>query len=322
MIQQKESHIVLITMVIIMLMLVSSVTITAFHMRDPQLTIETDKPIYYPGETVAVSGYLTNDGEPVPFSTICPSIYDQNGQLIAGICGITNDTGGFSLSHILAEDALLGVYNATVHSGEFNISAYTTFEVISSEIQADAGGPYEAVVGQPVQLYGNATGGYPPYEWLWDLGDGNTSTDQMPIHIYSYPGEYQVLLNVSDQNDQYALDKTIVVITEESDVTPPIVELLNPQPGLYIFGIFIRQLPGSLTIIIGPIDIAVNATDNQSGIDYVEITIDDELQTRLTDTPYTWSWTEPTFLKHTLQISVADNAGNTEEIEKVVWKFL
>jgi PKD repeat protein len=33
-----------------------------------------------------------------------------------------------------------------------------------------------------------------PSSWLWDFGDGNTSTDQNPVHTYSGPGVYNVSL--------------------------------------------------------------------------------------------------------------------------------
>jgi len=34
----------------------------------------------------------------------------------------------------------------------------------------------------------------PPNNWLWDFGDGVTSTEQNPIHLYAASGNYQVLL--------------------------------------------------------------------------------------------------------------------------------
>lgn len=33
--------------------------------------------------------------------------------------------------------------------------------------------------------------------WLWDFGDGNTSTDQHPVHAYSDPGLYEVSLTIN-----------------------------------------------------------------------------------------------------------------------------
>ena len=34
--------------------------------------------------------------------------------------------------------------------------------------------------------------------WVWDFGDGNTSTEQSPSHTYSEPGTYQVCLTITD----------------------------------------------------------------------------------------------------------------------------
>lgn len=33
--------------------------------------------------------------------------------------------------------------------------------------------------------------------WDWDLGDGNSSTDQNPVHTYAGPGPYTVVLTVT-----------------------------------------------------------------------------------------------------------------------------
>lgn len=34
--------------------------------------------------------------------------------------------------------------------------------------------------------------------WVWDFGDGNTSTEQSPSHSYAEPGSYQVCLTITD----------------------------------------------------------------------------------------------------------------------------
>ncbi|MEM6342586.1 MAG: PKD domain-containing protein [Bacteroidota bacterium] len=39
----------------------------------------------------------------------------------------------------------------------------------------------------------------PPVSWLWDFGDGNTSTDQNPAHTYQQDGVFSVSLTVVDQ---------------------------------------------------------------------------------------------------------------------------
>jgi hypothetical protein len=46
-----------------------------------------------------------------------------------------------------------------------------------------------------VQFSDKSTGN--PNRWLWDFGDGVTSTDQNPMHVYKNPGTYSVSLTVT-----------------------------------------------------------------------------------------------------------------------------
>jgi len=39
-----------------------------------------------------------------------------------------------------------------------------------------------------------------PTSWTWEFGDGNTSTEQNPIHTYDEPGTYDVQLEVCNEN--------------------------------------------------------------------------------------------------------------------------
>jgi len=48
--------------------------------------------------------------------------------------------------------------------------------------------------------------------WLWDFGDGNTSTDASPEHAYAEAGDYQVSLRVgTEPNDQDVFERTVIV---------------------------------------------------------------------------------------------------------------
>ena len=40
---------------------------------------------------------------------------------------------------------------------------------------------------------------YEPATWIWDFGDGSTSTERYPTHTYQATGQYQVCLTVSNQ---------------------------------------------------------------------------------------------------------------------------
>ncbi|WP_440950858.1 PKD domain-containing protein [Methanosphaerula subterraneus] len=55
--------------------------------------------------------------------------------------------------------------------------------------------------------------------WKWNFGDGSTSTEQNPIHIYSTPGLYSVQLTASNAGGSNSLTKTGFIIVR-APVTP------------------------------------------------------------------------------------------------------
>ncbi len=48
----------------------------------------------------------------------------------------------------------------------------------------------------PLTVQFSGSSGLSPSAWLWDFGDGQTSTFQSPSHVYTLPGIYSVLLTV------------------------------------------------------------------------------------------------------------------------------
>lgn len=57
---------------------------------------------------------------------------------------------------------------------------------------------YHVSVGEEIHFYGIVYGGTQPYTYLWDFGDGNSSSEQFPTHAYSHIGNYTVTLTVTD----------------------------------------------------------------------------------------------------------------------------
>ena len=55
-----------------------------------------------------------------------------------------------------------------------------------------------AKTGNEIQFYPDVAGGFTPYSYVWDFGDGKTSTDASPTHAYAKPGEYTISLKVTD----------------------------------------------------------------------------------------------------------------------------
>lgn len=83
---------------------------------------------------------------------------------------------------------------------------------------ANAGGPYVGYTDHPTEFFGTASGGIPPYTWLWDFGDGNTSNEQNPIHTYESAFEYNVILTVKDSKNNEYTDLTNANIVEDPDI--------------------------------------------------------------------------------------------------------
>src|SRR5208283_3292086 len=90
-----------------------------------------------------------------------------------------------------------------------------------------------------------------PDSWLWDFGDGTSSQEQTPTHLYGSPGSYDVSLTVKngDQTDSTALQNAVIV-------TPPrIVANFTASP------------------LTGPEPLTVRFTDQSTGF------------------PTSWNWT-------------------------------
>lgn len=55
--------------------------------------------------------------------------------------------------------------------------------------------PQDTVFPNPVQFYANSIGAT---SWVWDFGDGSTSTAENPLHVFQNPGNYNVTLTISN----------------------------------------------------------------------------------------------------------------------------
>lgn len=72
--------------------------------------------------------------------------------------------------------------------------------------------------------------------WLWDFGDGSTSTSQNPTNIYEAPGSYTVSLTVTDTDDDTdSLTRTAYIVVTGDYVAPEpggaILEIYTSLPG-------------------------------------------------------------------------------------------
>ena len=203
------------------------------------------------------SAAITNDGTIYLFSDKLRAFYPNNGTIkwsldLGGYGGHTSpalsadgtiyvcncegkyifaiDPGGFvkwqyQISNLRAESSPIIAEDGTIYVGsswedENTHLWYGYFFAIGVDnFTADAHGPYYGIANVPVQFTGSAYKGVKPYEWLWDFGDGNTSTEQNATHIYRHAGNYTVILTVTDSEDNITNDTTWAKIQATND--PP-----------------------------------------------------------------------------------------------------
>ncbi len=71
--------------------------------------------------------------------------------------------------------------------------------------------------------------------WLWDFGDGITSAEQNPTHIYTQNGTYTVALTVTEGDSDSDTDIQTGCISVVPDTTSPVAPtLLSPAAGATI----------------------------------------------------------------------------------------
>jgi PKD repeat protein len=116
-------------------------------------------------------------------------------------------------SPCIGEDGI--IYIVSSNDGSGRLHAFGTGGIVECE----ANGPYYGLIGIPVDFLGSALYGYPPYTWHWDFGDGHTSDEKNPSHIYSNPGHYTVTLTVFDQENNISENVTWATIQESN--SPP-----------------------------------------------------------------------------------------------------
>ena len=187
-------------------------------------------------------------------------------------------------------------------------------------LNAEAGGPYSGLASHtPVQFTGIAFGGRPPYTYLWDFGDGNTSTELNPSHLYQNIGTYNVTFTITDNEGNTSTDTTTATIT----YGPPTVWYIKPEQALYIGNIRICKFPS--TLILGKIIVQAGASHPLLNIDRIEFYLDFELQAVDDTVPYTWKWDQryPLSAEHTHRIIIKaiTTEGNEKTLGKEVHKY-
>jgi len=98
-----------------------------------------------------------------------------------------------------------------------------------------------------------------PTDFLWNFGDGNTSTEANPTHIYSVPGNYQVELTISNNSSTDMVSQLVEVDATFAPIETCNVDGDNNFPFMEITSFMLNEI------------------DNESGfnsLDYTDFTCD------------------------------------------------
>lgn len=111
--------------------------------------------------------------------------------------------------------AAAGSYTVTLtvrnNSGENSKSQFVTVTLGSPPVAA-----FEFTIsGQQVNFVDKSTGG--PTSWAWTFGDGTSSNQRNPIHIYPAPGTYTVTLTATNAAGSNATSNVVTITSG----TPP-----------------------------------------------------------------------------------------------------
>ena len=117
----------------------------------------------------------------------------------------------------------------------------------------------------------------------------------------------------------YTVVEKALIICPVPDTTPPTVTITRPVNSLYFVNLEI--IPLSSAIIIGRIEVTVNATDDDSGIDRVEFYVNDQIRYTDPEEPYSWMWTDWVFSSFVIKVIAYDKEENYAVTEKGVLKF-
>ncbi len=79
----------------------------------------------------------------------------------------------------------------------------------------------------PLEVAFTDTSTNDPASWLWDFGDGETSTAQNPTHTYADPGRYTVTLTATNPGGSSAITVTYAVTVTTPPATFPCIAFDN-----------------------------------------------------------------------------------------------
>lgn len=153
---------------------------------------------------------------------------DSDGQIVSYMWDFGDGSTGSGIqpAHTYLEIGSFTVSLTVTDDAGASDSATTTATIGEGGLPpvANAGGPYNGIVGVPLTFDGSLSvdpdGTIVSYEW--DFGDTGFGTGVSPTHTYTAPGTFNVTLTVTDNDGKTDSDSTT------ASISPPAVLDLDP----------------------------------------------------------------------------------------------
>lgn len=150
---------------------------------------------------------------------------------VTGLTGVVRIAAGGSHSYAIKSDGTVWGWGANTKGSLGDGSTEARYaprqiSITAATLSSDfTGSASSGVAPLTVNFSDLSTGA--PTSWLWDFGDGATSIDKNPVHVYNNPGSYSVSLTATNQTGSSTKTKSgyMSVLT---CTNPPVRVLSSP----------------------------------------------------------------------------------------------
>jgi surface-anchored protein len=219
------------------------------------------------------------------------------------ISHIFESIGTYNVSLMVDAPGIPGLYPNTMFDWDY-ITVHVETPPPPLTVSADnenLNGGYETYTQIPIQLFGNADGGTPPYTYTWSTTDEIISTEQNPMYAFTEPGTYTLTFQVVDSRGKTESDTTLVTVIQP--------ELLKGELYVSQSDVYINDMITLTSIVSGGIppytyfwtinnipissDSTLTYSFNEEGIYTISMTASDYLNTTITSSVVIYVEEEP-----------------------------